>query len=544
MIGLRPCDRRLRRPSVRLCVLASLLSYLLMLGLLAIGCLQPLDHWLYQVLFQARGAKPWDDRVVLVKIDETSLQQFGAFPWSRDRYTQLLNILARAQPNVVAFDLIFADRQLEDRAFAEAITQHQTVVLARAWATPDQSWQPTPRLASAAIAQGHILHAPDQDGQVRQLPTAIDHTTNLSLATLQTYRLFETAPPITALTPRLWLNWRGPVAQMPQYSFADVLNGKVDPQRFQRKIVLVGVTAQSYNPIATPFDQAPPASGVHLQATLLNNLLQQNPLHPLGNWAWWLLLGGGNLLWGLWLWRSCWPWQLLSLSGLLAGSWLIALGALHWGYWVPLALPIGLMLITMFLHCLLRNWQLEQHNRDLIALAHVDELTQVGNRRAFERQLQQEWQRALREQQPIALVLGDVDFFKQYNDYYGHLAGDRCLAQVAQILRQVSQRPTDFVARYGGEEFVLILPNTNLAGLENFTSRILTAIRIAAIPHQESDISYYLTLSLGGATIIPSPDLDWHDLIDAADRSLYQAKSLGRDQACHTATVRQARLTE
>jgi adenylate cyclase len=524
-------------------LLASLLSLLIVLGLWAIGFFQPLDHWLYQTLFQVRGAKPWDDRVVLVKIDEASLQQFGAFPWSRDRYTQLLNILATAKPNAVAFDLIFADRQLEDSDFATAIAEHQTVVLARAWETPNQHWVPNARLAQAAIAQGHVLHAPDPDGQVRQLPAIVDQSTNLSLAALQTYRLFATAPPITELAPQLWLNWRGPAAQMPQYSFADVLNGRIDPQVFSRKIILVGVTDPTYNPIVTPFDHNPPASGVHLQATLLNNLLQQNSLRRLGGWGWIPWLGLGNSLWSLGFWRSRGFGQLLLLGGTLFGSWLLALIALSWGDWIPLALPIAVFLTTAVIHFLIRNWQLEARNRTLLTLAHLDELTQVANRRAFEQQLQQEWQRAMREQQPIALILGDVDFFKQYNDYYGHLAGDRCLAQIAQILRQTTQRPTDFVGRYGGEEFVLILPNTNSIGLERFTNRILVAIRSASIPHQASDISDYLTLSLGGASITPTANLDWHDLIDAADRSLYQAKSLGRDQACNTTTVRQARST-
>jgi diguanylate cyclase (GGDEF)-like protein len=200
-------------------------------------------------------------------------------------------------------------------------------------------------------------------------------------------------------------------------------------------------------------------------------------------------------------------------------------------------LPIGLWLTTMVLHWMWLNMQLEAKNQRLTRLANLDELTQVANRRAFEQYLQQEWQRSRREQQPISLILCDVDFFKQFNDYYGHLLGDRALHQVAQALVASTKRPTDLIARYGGEEFAVILPNTSESGARQLTARILSELRAQLIPHAGSAVSHYLTLSLGSATIVPSGELDWHRLIDAADRGLYQAKSQGRDRACHSVMV-------
>jgi adenylate cyclase len=498
--------------------------------------LQPLEQLAYQGLFRSRGPLAWDDRVVLVKIDDASLQQLGTFPWSRDRYTQLLNLLQTATPNVVVFDLIFVESSGADAAFADALRAHQSGVIASGGGRDSAVGAPNSQLANAAIGVGHVRHIPDQDGLVRRVPAVVDQLPSLSLLGLQSYRLFAAAPPIP-VQPQLWPNWIGPIDQMPQYAFSDVLNGRVNPTALQNKIILVGVTAAGFNPLVTPFDRSPPASGVHLQATLLNNLLQQNLLQPLSGWGWWGLLLLSNGLWGYMLYRWRMAAQLLGL-GLLSGSWWMLCGlALRQHYWLPVLLPIGLWLTTIVLHWMLLNRRLELKNQRLTRLANLDELTQVANRRAFEQYLQQEWQRSRREQQPISLILCDVDFFKQFNDYYGHLLGDHVLYQVAQALSASTKRPTDLIARYGGEEFAVILPNTSEAGACQLTARILSELRAQLIPHAGSAVSHYLTLSLGSATIVPTGELDWHRLIDAADRGLYQAKSQGRDRACHSVMV-------
>jgi diguanylate cyclase (GGDEF)-like protein len=319
---------------------------------------------------------------------------------------------------------------------------------------------------------------------------------------------------------------------LPQYSFVDILNGQIQPTQLSHKIILVGATAAGLNSLITPFDQSPPANGVHLQATLLNNLLQQNLLRPVHGPLW---LGGlllSNLIWGALLRPLRIVHQLCWTSILLVGWWCIAVAALGQHYWLPVALPIGLWLSTTVIHGLMANRQLEAKTRRLHYLANIDELTQVSNRRAFEQYLQREWQRSLREQQPISLILGDVDFFKQFNDYYGHLAGDTCLYQVAQLLQSSTKRPTDMVARYGGEEFAIILPNTDAAGAQKLATLILGQMRAQLIPHPASEISHYVTLSLGSATAIPNRQIDWYNLVDVADRALYAAKFQGRDRAC------------
>jgi diguanylate cyclase (GGDEF)-like protein/PAS domain S-box-containing protein len=169
-------------------------------------------------------------------------------------------------------------------------------------------------------------------------------------------------------------------------------------------------------------------------------------------------------------------------------------------------------------------------------LAHVrsltDGLTQVANRRCFDDRLQTEWQRSVREKQSISLILIDIDYFKLYNDSYGHQAGDACLIQVAQTAASQLKRPADLFARYGGEEFVVILPNTNMEGAITVVEWIQHAIHDLKIPHEASKVSSNVTISLGIASIIPTQEQSPEDLIAIADKNLYQAKQQGRDRFC------------
>lgn len=178
------------------------------------------------------------------------------------------------------------------------------------------------------------------------------------------------------------------------------------------------------------------------------------------------------------------------------------------------------------------NQQLQQLNQSLHHLATIDGLTQVANRRQFDICLDQEWRRLAREQKPISLILVDIDYFKRYNDAYGHPAGDQCLRQVASIIQSVIKRPADLVSRYGGEEFAVILPSTNQTGALCVAEEIRSQVNKLALPHQGSAISEWVTLSQGVACAIPSQAVSPLLLIDRADQALYQAKESGRDRVC------------
>ncbi|MEN9273460.1 MAG: diguanylate cyclase [Gloeomargarita sp. DG02_4_bins_56] len=173
--------------------------------------------------------------------------------------------------------------------------------------------------------------------------------------------------------------------------------------------------------------------------------------------------------------------------------------------------------------------QLEAANSELQRLAAFDGLTQVPNRRRFDEYLAQEWQRLAREQSCLALILADIDFFKSYNDTYGHVAGDECLRQVAQAISRKVNRAGDLVARYGGEEFAVILPNTSLAAAMMVAERVRQEVAQLRIPHEKSAVHGYVTLSLGVTSTLPQPQGSPAELIAAADQALYQAKQQGRN---------------
>ncbi len=163
-------------------------------------------------------------------------------------------------------------------------------------------------------------------------------------------------------------------------------------------------------------------------------------------------------------------------------------------------------------------------------LATIDELTQISNRRQFDQTLEGQWRIAQSRSQPLSLLLCDVDFFKKYNDAYGHPMGDRCLRLVAGAIQASLRSPYDLAARYGGEEFVVILPQADVAEAERLAAQIMIAVQQLKIEHQQSDISPYVSLSIGLATISPTPSNQPADLIRQADRALYEAKAQGRQQ--------------
>ncbi|HIM07789.1 MAG: diguanylate cyclase [Gammaproteobacteria bacterium] len=177
-----------------------------------------------------------------------------------------------------------------------------------------------------------------------------------------------------------------------------------------------------------------------------------------------------------------------------------------------------------------RTNELSKVNEALQKLADVDGLTQIANRHNFDETLQKELQRAIRHQHLISLMMCDIDYFKQYNDRYGYLAGDECLINVAKCLKSSFKRASDVPARYGGEEFAVILPHTARMEARLMSERFIKSIETLKIPHETSDISDYVTISIGIVSVIPDLPCDINALIKAADNKLYEAKNNGRNR--------------
>ncbi len=166
-------------------------------------------------------------------------------------------------------------------------------------------------------------------------------------------------------------------------------------------------------------------------------------------------------------------------------------------------------------------------------MAYIDGLTGIANRRHFDETLDLEWRRCCRSGSPLSLLMIDVDHFKRYNDFYGHLKGDSCLQHVATVLRTGLSRAHDLAARYGGEEFACLLPECDLAGASAVAESLLQSIRRLGIHHQDSPVSDILTFSVGVASCIPDTNGQPADLIARADAHLYAAKAAGRNQMCN-----------
>ncbi|MDM8194657.1 PleD family two-component system response regulator [Pseudomonas koreensis] len=174
--------------------------------------------------------------------------------------------------------------------------------------------------------------------------------------------------------------------------------------------------------------------------------------------------------------------------------------------------------------------QLLDTNLVLQRLMNSDGLTGLSNRRHFDEYLELEWRRSLRDQTQLSLLMIDVDYFKSYNDSFGHVEGDEALRKVAAAIRDASSRPSDLPARYGGEEFVLVLPNTSPGGARLLAEKLRQTVAALKIPHNTPAEGSGLTISIGLATMVPQAGTDCRLLISAADRGLYLAKNNGRNQ--------------
>ncbi|MBK8971342.1 MAG: diguanylate cyclase [Hahellaceae bacterium] len=176
------------------------------------------------------------------------------------------------------------------------------------------------------------------------------------------------------------------------------------------------------------------------------------------------------------------------------------------------------------------HMQMVRQRQLLEELANMDGLTNIANRRCFENVMAAEWSRCKRARLPLSVLMIDVDYFKDYNDCYGHGGGDHVLRLLARTLSSCLRRPSDRVARYGGEEFIILLPETDGPGARVQAERIRDRVASLKIRHELSEVSEWLTISVGGATVVPSESIESGWLLDEADKRLYRAKKMGRDR--------------
>ncbi|MCC3408220.1 MAG: adenylate/guanylate cyclase domain-containing protein [Microcoleus sp. PH2017_10_PVI_O_A] len=320
-------------------------------AMLQLGMWKPLEYLGYKTLFQIResGVLPnpgWDDRIAVIAIEPQSLQEYGQFPWPRNRYAELLSALKKSPPTAVGFDILFLDPSPKDQMLAGAIATNGKVVLPRT-----TKEQPVASLKAAAAGVGHIMHEPNSDGVSRDSKIFLNSIPNLGLAMTQRYNAANPQNPVLLPQPHnmqeqtVWVNWPGKTENLRTYAFVDVAEGRIPANALADKLVLVGIVATGFDQISTPLNKT--TAGVYLYAALVDNLLNQRLLKRLPVLLEiFLLLGIGPLTTSVLCNRGVKARIAIALG--LPVIWVTAAAVLFGCYfwWLPVAAPIGTLILS------------------------------------------------------------------------------------------------------------------------------------------------------------------------------------------------------
>lgn len=530
-----------------------------------------LDWW-----FRLRSPEKRESRIVVVNIGESDIRELGEWPISDGKLADLLKIIAEHQPRAIGLD-IYRDIPHGDIEGQKRLTnffESAENIVGVEKAIGERIYAPSVLKRSGKTAMADLVL--DRDGKVRRAlvstRTADDQiilglATKLALMYLteEEIRLEVAGNGQDRLLGKArfssiakneggyanadvggyqtMLNWRGDKDKFAYTSLKEVLNRQIPPDLFEDKIVIIGSTAPSLNDFFyTPLsgkdveEQQMPGAYVHanIASQIISAAIDNRPIisgfsQPI-EWSWIVLWSFSGAAISLVLLEadSLKNNSFISLKSVLIGV-VIPVGAILGtsyslflsGIWLPALAP----LIGFTASAIATTGYYNQNQKNL---AFTDGLTQVANRRFFDRYLENQFWRGYKENKDIAMILCDVDFFKKYNDTYGHQGGDECLQKVAEAIRD-SVRPNDLPARYGGEEFAVILPNTDLQTAVLVAHKIRFTLKEMQIPHQASEVSSFVSISCGVSSIKTSKVISPEELIAVADRALYLAKEQGRD---------------
>ena len=539
-----------------------------------LGLFQNIEWLTLDLWFRLRPIEPRESRITVVTISESDLRQLRQWPISDSILSELITKISQQKPRAIGLDL-YRDFPVEPGTEKlESVFGNTPNIIGVEKAIGEQVSPPPILKKKQQVALADLLI--DSDGKVRRglLSARVESgEVKLGLATrLALMYLAEEGVELktvkntqkrslgkTVFTPlqgndggyvrtdrggfQILLNFRGTEDSFNQVSILDVLNEKIPPSLLQDQLVLVGSIAPSLNDLfPTPYSEAESEylPGVFIHANLASQIIAQaldgrtslkTVSEPL-EWIWiliwtgtgaiftWKVLNRNSLLKRdvLSLIRSTTVCLILPEAILLGSSYLLFLS----GWWLPV-ITAGFSLI--FSTITVSGY----YNQSQKKLVYIDGLTQIPNRRYFDLFLEQHWLQTQKKEQNIALILCDVDYFKKYNDTYGHQDGDMCLRQVAQSLYR-SLRSKDLAARYGGEEFVVVLPHADANAAMIVAKRICERIRALKISHASSKVSDRVTISCGVVSTSMGAISSSQELVAIADSALYEAKEQGRDR--------------
>jgi len=538
---------------------------------------QSLEWLTFDTWFRFRPLEAKEKRIIVVTISESDINQLGQWPMSDRILSQLITKINQQQPRAIGLD-IYRDLSVQPGTEELEAVFRSTPNLIGIEKVIGEEVNSSPILKQQEqVALADLVR--DTDGKIRRglLSIELDNgqvqlglATRLALMYLATEGIEPQFIDNTAklslgkadLVPfnshdggyiraddggfQVLINYRGTETSFNRISIFDVLNGQVPEDLMKDNIVLIGSIAPSLNDFfATPYsdsqtDQLKDLPGVFIHANLASQIVSgaldgrssiqtiSEPWEWIGIFVLTFSISIGNLV--LLDRKSHSKHAVFLVSPTVLSLAIPGLGVLGSGYllflrgfWLPVISPLFSLAISV----LTISWYYNQ-SRENLAL--IDSLTQIPNRRCLDEFLEQQWLQSKKKKRNLSIILCDVDFFKKYNDTYGHQAGDLCLKQVAQTLAQ-SIRNTDLAARYGGEEFMVVLPNTSPEVAMVIAQKICARLKSLEIAHASSQASEYVSLSCGVAStsvnLVSSPE----DLIANADRALYKAKEQGRDRA-------------
>jgi diguanylate cyclase (GGDEF)-like protein len=549
----------------------------LVIGANLTGALQGLELAAFDRFFLLRPQEQTDPRITIIGISDRDIDKLGKWPIDDASLAKLIEKVNSYKPTAIGIDLY---RNLPVKpGYQQLVKVFQSTpnLIGVEKAIGDPVAPPPALDAQDRVAMADLIL--DPDGKVRRALIAaqtedgeikLGLATQLALIYLQNQGIaLENVPnsnnrrlgkallvPITGNDGgyrhidwggyQVLLNFRGSGKYFKIISISDVLAGKVEPEFIRDRLVLIGSVAPSLNDyFYTPLSQTSQISvnrmaGVVVHANITSQIISgaidgRPMLATITDaWEYLLVLGcsmSGAIVSFLTLQQAVRQknffasvkWLVICLAFPATTLFIGGYALFVLGWWIPVIMPMLAWTGAAVFSATYYSHQKQQ-------LVFVDSLTQIGNRYSFDRFLDRQWWQNKQEQKPVSLILCDIDYFKVYNDTYGHQQGDDCLKQVASAFSR-SVRAIDLVARYGGEEFAVILPNTNAETALQVAQRIRFAIKALNIPHLNSQASSCVSISCGIACLVPSDLNSPTQLINLADRALYEAKKQGRDRA-------------
>jgi diguanylate cyclase (GGDEF)-like protein len=539
-------------------------------GLRLLGIFEPLELFLLDSFFKLRPRELAESRITIVTVDENDLRQLEQWPISDEILAQLLSNIRAQHPRVIALD-IYRDFPVEPGHQQLLEVFESTPHLIGVEQIGENPVAPPPTLdASDQVSFSNLPL--DADGTVRRALLSVkqDGDIQFGLGTLAALEYLShdqiTPQPqapeqgrvqlgqsvFTELQPmaggyghydnqgyQIMLNYRKPARTFQTISAVDAIDDRIPESLVRDRIVFIGVTAPSLNDMfLTPYRESniSPSTqtpGIEIHAQIASQIMSaaldgRSLLNSVPLMVEYISILGFTLLGISITGLPLKPHQSqrqpsthkLTASIAIAGS--VAIGSSYGifllGWWIPVASSLVALVIASAVGS---TWQ----SHSLHQLAYRDGLTRIANRRSFDQYLDEK----VTAKQTISIVLCDIDYFKHFNDNYGHQAGDECLIKVAQAL-QHAVRPSDLVARYGGEEFAVILAGTTIEAAGQVAERMCKQVTALQVPHALSDVSDFVSLSCGVASM-PHPEIHTaEELIEAADKALYQSKLSGRNR--------------